>query len=341
MKFWKKKTDRLSEYSTTKKRKKIFGISRHASVEHLEVLARKSSLHDMKSKSASSAEPKSISSAPPTTQILPRSNNTPDTQPSTSVSSGVSSNILLHPQNIAAEKNPTTTFDDSKDTEVPLIRRSSKEKECIDFSAKKHISVDEIKKLVEISNICVKKLILNDVKCADNELLEWIAPEVPSLVHLELRWCENITGSSVKAFAENCPELEYVSLSCCSQVSAKSLMALAEKCPKLKTLDLSWVWKISDEAIEAISGLPNITELALSGCRYLTDKSLHSLEKAQSLKIIDLSRCEKFSVDAIMQLAKALPNLETLILLGIDSVTPMFVMQTFSNNFPNVRTGFE
>jgi len=210
----------------------------------------------------------------------------------------------------------------------------------LDLSRSKNISAEEIQATVE-SDASITRINASDVKAMDNQLLDWIAVKLPNLTHVDLHWCDSVSGKGVVALAENCPLLMNASFGCCSKVSASSVAALVSKCTKLKILDLSWVWNVNDETIEVLSqSLTGLEELTLSGCQHLKDKSLYSLANVKSLKVIDLSRCEKLGTEAVLHLASSLPKLETLILLGIDAVSVQWADNVFAKQYPNIVTGF-
>ena len=66
---------------------------------------------------------------------------------------------------------------------------------------------------------------------------------------------------------------------------------------------------ISDKAIQHLKDL-KLSELTLSGCENLTNKSLQVLANLQTLQYLDISNCMGFSDIELLKISKALPDCE-------------------------------
>jgi hypothetical protein len=96
--------------------------------------------------------------------------------------------------------------------------------------------------------------------------------------------------------------------------SLASALLLAPGVTRLKGIGLN------DEAVIALTQIPSLTELDLSGCDQVTDVSVSRLKKINGLEILDLSFCNQISDASLVQLAE-LENLRSLNLNWCYAVT--------------------
>ncbi|XAR67298.1 hypothetical protein NMG60_11002002 [Bertholletia excelsa] len=90
--------------------------------------------------------------------------------------------------------------------------------------------------------------------------------------------------------------ITHFSLRGCKRVSDKGIALLLKGggriCNTLKVLDAGYLPGISDEGIHTIvAGAPNVTELCLRYCFFLTDVSLETLASKKLLRRLDLFHC--------------------------------------------------
>ena len=103
--------------------------------------------------------------------------------------------------------------------------------------------------------------------------------------------------------------LATVFLSGCD-VTGTSLRALAQNCPQLRKLDLSYCVGITDQDIEALTNYASpardtLSEVLLSGCPKLTDTSLTHLERCPSIVRLDVRSCSGVSQRAVEKYAES------------------------------------
>lgn len=69
--------------------------------------------------------------------------------------------------------------------------------------------------------------------------------------------------------------LESLNLNGCQEVTEKTLVQVSEQCPNLTRIELYWNVKVSDFGVRRIAtGCRKLTFVNLSGCKYLSDKSI-------------------------------------------------------------------
>ncbi|KAM9792272.1 lysine (K)-specific demethylase 2Aa [Neosynchiropus ocellatus] len=135
-----------------------------------------------------------------------------------------------------------------------------------------------------------------------------VAPTLPCLRLLDLRWCDGIqdcqlkelvtqTGtSSSSSRLRNMVTLHLSGL----DVSESSLRLLQRHMPHLERLDLAHCKEVTDSCI-ALLAAPgshtrnNLTELTLAGCNQLTDGCMSYLKRLSSLTFLDLRGCKNIS----------------------------------------------
>lgn len=78
----------------------------------------------------------------------------------------------------------------------------------------------------------------------------------PYLKRVALPGCSRVDDETLELIAKNCPSLEILDLRACELVTDKGLMAIAEGCPKLKYLNVGRVKggdRITCDGVDAIA----------------------------------------------------------------------------------------
>jgi len=95
-------------------------------------------------------------------------------------------------------------------------------------------------------------------------------------------------------------------------VTAAGLRAVSSDLPALTSLSLSWCEKaITDEALRAVSRLPELASLKLGYCEAMTDKGVRAVSGMPALTHLDLTWCERVTDEGLRALSGA-PLLRTL-----------------------------
>ncbi|PRQ26747.1 putative F-box domain, leucine-rich repeat domain, L domain-containing protein [Rosa chinensis] len=129
------------------------------------------------------------------------------------------------------------------------------------------------------------------------------------LVKVNLSGCVNLTDKAVSTMAElHGWTLEVVNLEGCRMISDSGLVAIGENCPLLSDLDISRC-AITDFGIAslALADQLNLQILSVSGCSYVSDKSLSALVKmGETLLGLNLQHCNAISSSTVDRLVEQL-----------------------------------
>ncbi|KAF5748187.1 grr1 family protein [Tripterygium wilfordii] len=132
----------------------------------------------------------------------------------------------------------------------------------------------------------------------DAGLLPLIENSDAGLVEVNVSGCLNLTDKVVSSMTElHGWTLEVLNLDGCRKISDASLVAIAENCGLLNDLDFSKC-AITDFGISALAGSNqlNLQFLSVSGCAYVSDKSLPAFGKmGQTLLGLNLQHCKAIS----------------------------------------------
>jgi len=116
--------------------------------------------------------------------------------------------------------------------------------------------------------------------------------------------------------------LESLNLNSCQEITEKTLVQVSRQCPGLKRIELYWHVKASDFGVKKLAACTNLTVVNLSGCKYLTDKSIIPLVQACTLiEVLNLTRISGVTCEAVKQIATKLPQLRELFLYADSGVS--------------------
>lgn len=121
---------------------------------------------------------------------------------------------------------------------------------------------------------------------------------------LKLNGVQNVKENSIISFAEKCPSIVEIDLHNCNLVTSKSVTTL-------------------------LTTLRNLRELRLAHCTEINDHAFMSLPPQMtfdSLRILDLTACERVSDESVETLVHAAPRLRNLVLNKCRFITDRAVM---------------
>ncbi|GAA0141599.1 hypothetical protein LIER_35418 [Lithospermum erythrorhizon] len=124
------------------------------------------------------------------------------------------------------------------------------------------------------------------------------------LKELKIDRCLGVSDVGLAKIAVGCKNLESVSLKWCFEITDLGIDLLCNKCLDLKNLDISYM-KVTNEALRSIANVQRLELLAMVACRRVDDGGMHYIGNGcPSLRVLDVSRCDKlssFSLEALIK----------------------------------------
>ncbi|XP_058111502.1 F-box protein At3g58530 isoform X3 [Magnolia sinica] len=86
--------------------------------------------------------------------------------------------------------------------------------------------------------------------------------------------------------------LPSLNLNCCQKISDNGIEAITSASPKLKNFSIYWNVRVTDLSMKhLVKNCKEIIDLNLSGCKNITDQSLHLIDdNYQELEVLNLTR---------------------------------------------------
>ena len=163
-----------------------------------------------------------------------------------------------------------------------------------------------------------------------DETLTSILITLSNLRYLDISGCIFISSSGFKKALEKATsfDLEELKAVGCLNLDDSCLLCLFNATKSLKTLHVGGLRKITDKSME---GLPNsLTDLDVSGCFYLTDKSLDRIIKCcPHIKRIQLGGCSGFGRRKLLMLRTHASNEGINLTLPSDKISGKILRITF------------
>ncbi|XP_042205552.1 dynein regulatory complex subunit 6-like isoform X3 [Homarus americanus] len=154
----------------------------------------------------------------------------------------------------------------------------------------------------------VKRYLLNNVEDIVKSS-EYGVCNLIGLRELNLCGCKKITNVTL-VHAFNFRELQYLNLSHCYSIGEAGLEAMARHCPSLEVLMLAECGQTTDQVILVIAHyLRRIKTLDLQMCVQLTDDALDSLSNCHTLQYLDVSGCDRMSLEQVRFVQGKIPRL--------------------------------
>ncbi|CAK5262968.1 unnamed protein product, partial [Mycena citricolor] len=118
----------------------------------------------------------------------------------------------------------------------------------------------------------------------------------------------------------------------------RGIVSLARSCTNLRCVDLGFCRNLTDMSVFCLAELGSIRRLSLVRLHRLTDIAVFSLaEHALDLERLNLSYCDRLTVQAVHLLTKRLLKLQHLSATGIPSLIDRPGLHRFSDACPPVR----
>ena len=141
-------------------------------------------------------------------------------------------------------------------------------------------------------------------RCCDitNEGLRFISEGCPSLMFLDLGYCNHIDDSGL-AFLSRCRSLRHLDMVLCRAVSDIGLMHLSQGCTLLERLILASCFDISSIGMMYLArGCPSLVHLHVGGCDITDEGLLHLSQGCTALQFLNLQSCRKVTQQGIQYL---------------------------------------
>lgn len=191
----------------------------------------------------------------------------------------------------------------------------------IDLSRSRSFSNAGLSNLVTNCAGLVEINLSNGVALTDSALK--VIAEAKNLEKLWLARCRSITDMGIGCVAVGCRKLKVLCLKWCVHITDMGVGLIATKCKELRSLDLSFL-PITEKCLQPILQLQHLEELVLEECHGIDDEGLAAFErycKRNSLKLLNLTRCQSISHSGLSSLINGSEDLQQLILSYGSSIT--------------------
>ena len=135
---------------------------------------------------------------------------------------------------------------------------------------------------------------------------------------VSLRRCSAIRDvETVAVLAARCPSLVHLDLSDCKQVTDAAVASIARACPALRSLHLGRCWRVGDAGIEQVAACcPDLAVLDLE-CAAVTSRGAAALARCSNLQCLSLADCDMVEDDGIVALLRGCTALRHLNLCSV------------------------
>ncbi|KAA0188690.1 F-box and leucine-rich repeat protein 16 [Fasciolopsis buskii] len=156
-----------------------------------------------------------------------------------------------------------------------------------------------------------------EIHCCNelSELAFWTCL-APSIVHLSVFDCINVSDESVGAITQMLPDLKRLTLQAYHVTDAAFSYFSPRQRDSLKSVRLTQCMDVTNQGLINLAfALPNLAVLGLNGCTNLTDDGLEVIcENLKQLRTLDLAWCAKITDNVMECIASCLTLLEQLTL---------------------------
>ncbi|KAL1986263.1 hypothetical protein VTN96DRAFT_6631 [Rasamsonia emersonii] len=183
--------------------------------------------------------------------------------------------------------------------------------------------------LVE-GNRYLQALDVSELRSLTDHTLFTVAKNCPRLQGLNITGCAKVTDESLIVVSENCRQLKRLKLNGVVQVTDKAVVSFAENCPSILEIDLHDCKLVTSPSVTTLlSTLRNLRELRLAHCVEIDDSAFLKLPEGmifESLRILDLTACERVKDDAVERIINSAPRLRNLVLAKCKFITDRAVL---------------
>ncbi|KAJ7044506.1 hypothetical protein C8F04DRAFT_1068590 [Mycena alexandri] len=152
--------------------------------------------------------------------------------------------------------------------------------------------------------------------------IEGIVSHAPKIQHLRLSGCKLLTDRSLESICKLGHHLDVLMLAHVSNITDSGVVKLARACTNLRCVDVGFCRNLTDMSVFCLAELRGIRRLSLVRVHKLTDIAVFALaEHAVDLERLNLSYCDRLTLEATHLLLRRLVRLQNLSATGIPSFT--------------------
>ncbi|KAJ6515727.1 hypothetical protein C8R45DRAFT_957430 [Mycena sanguinolenta] len=150
--------------------------------------------------------------------------------------------------------------------------------------------------------------------------IEGIVDHAGFLQHLRLSGCKQLTDRTLESLCKLGVHLDVLVLTHVSNITDTGIVKLARACSNLRCVDVGFCRNLTDMSVICLAELRGIRRLSLVRVHKLTDMAVFALaEHAVDLERLNLSYCDRLTLEAMHLLLKRLVRLKNLSATGIPS----------------------
>ncbi|KAJ6539509.1 hypothetical protein B0H19DRAFT_1037601 [Mycena capillaripes] len=150
--------------------------------------------------------------------------------------------------------------------------------------------------------------------------IEGIVSHAPKIQHLRLSGCKQLTDRTLESICKLGAHLDVLMLAHVSNITDRGVIKLARACTNLRCIDVGFCRNLTDMSVFCLAELRGIRRLSLVRVHKLTDIAVFALaEHALDLERLNLSYCDRLTLEATHLLLKRLVRLQNLSVTGIPS----------------------
>ncbi|PAA72694.1 hypothetical protein BOX15_Mlig033201g1, partial [Macrostomum lignano] len=154
---------------------------------------------------------------------------------------------------------------------------------------------------------------------------------------LNLRGCQNLNDSAMRAFSYHCVNLERLNLSDCRKLTNEACKHI-RSCQNLLSLKVNSISNISDDGVRYLAKCERLVELDMSWCN-ISDEGLTRLaQSCRHLAALQLRGCRDITSHGVAELSRHCTGLRVLSLYECGHNIRDEAMQALGANCPELRT---
>ncbi|KAJ7094610.1 hypothetical protein B0H15DRAFT_904580 [Mycena belliarum] len=150
--------------------------------------------------------------------------------------------------------------------------------------------------------------------------IEGIVGHAPKIQHLRLSGCKLLTDRALESICKLGSHLDVLILAHVANITDRGVVMLARACTNLRCVDVGFCRNLTDMSVFCLAELRGIRRLSLVRVHKLTDIAVFALaEHALDLERLNLSYCDRLTLDAVHLLVRRLMRLQNLSATGVPS----------------------